>query len=518
MRINLTKVAACSIVFLALFFSPRIFAQKALTTGTDIVAAINSDTTSSGTRNNTSYTLARGGVYFALGQIQNDFELTITATGDESLADPILIILVDASNNYSTPFKPYSNLTLEGIAINGVNSIGSKVSYIIEAGTTDIRISLKNCDIDSVNTAAVRVNQNYCSVYLEDCTIQNVANGGHTGRVIDARSTIMDTISIVNCTFYNVMHNVLGRFSGGQEYFKFDHNTVYNLMRCPLRIDVCPDVVVTNNLFLQTGFVGYTQYWETEFQAANANAMGSRDEFTRIELWPLDSLAAFKGMTQNIDFTNNNLWVDPTIEAQFPDTIYAYRNLDFEFEKAMVGADTLTWISEDVSFTNAPACDYITMAQECWKDGSPQTNPGFNNSGIPYDFSYSTSSASYTAATGGFPLGDLNWFPSKKAEWLVTDVKENETNNIPSSFSLEQNYPNPFNPTTVINYSIPKNSNVVLKVYNILGKEIATLVNGQQSAGSHNVSFNASNLASGVYFYSIQSDGFSSTKKMMLLK
>ena len=85
-------------------------------------------------------------------------------------------------------------------------------------------------------------------------------------------------------------------------------------------------------------------------------------------------------------------------------------------------------------------------------------------------------------------------------------------------YSLNQNYPNPFNPTTTINFSLPVDGNVVLKVYNVLGKEVATLVNGFEKAGGKEVSFDASSLPSGMYIYSIKSGNFSASKKMMLLK
>ena len=93
---------------------------------------------------------------------------------------------------------------------------------------------------------------------------------------------------------------------------------------------------------------------------------------------------------------------------------------------------------------------------------------------------------------------------------------------IPTSPSLSQNYPNPFNPTTVIKFGIPYKTHVTLKVYNILGKEVATLVSGEKSSGSHKVEFNPSadgnELTSGIYFYRIITDRFSETKKMILMR
>ncbi len=88
----------------------------------------------------------------------------------------------------------------------------------------------------------------------------------------------------------------------------------------------------------------------------------------------------------------------------------------------------------------------------------------------------------------------------------------------PINFSLEQNYPNPFNPSTTITYQLPVNSQVVLKIYDMLGKEVATLVNGNQQAGSYHVQFDGSKFSSGVYFYRIEAGNFVETKKLILLK
>jgi hypothetical protein len=95
----------------------------------------------------------------------------------------------------------------------------------------------------------------------------------------------------------------------------------------------------------------------------------------------------------------------------------------------------------------------------------------------------------------------------------------NDKNIIPAKFSLEQNYPNPFNPSTKIQYNLPENSFVSLKVYNIIGKEVANLVNGVVAAGTHEVLFDASKLNSGVYFYTIKTgNNIVQTRKMILMK
>jgi hypothetical protein len=88
----------------------------------------------------------------------------------------------------------------------------------------------------------------------------------------------------------------------------------------------------------------------------------------------------------------------------------------------------------------------------------------------------------------------------------------------PTGFALEQNYPNPFNPTTTIRFAIPQNEQVTLKVYDLLGREVATLVNEQRRAGTFEEHFDASHLASGVYIYKLTAGNFAASRKFILMK
>jgi hypothetical protein len=100
----------------------------------------------------------------------------------------------------------------------------------------------------------------------------------------------------------------------------------------------------------------------------------------------------------------------------------------------------------------------------------------------------------------------------------ITSVKEENLSNISSEFTISQNYPNPFNPTTTIKYSVSKQSIVAIKVYDVLGREIETLVNDEKSTGNYKVEFDASKLTSGIYFYRMQAGDFVETKKIILMK
>jgi hypothetical protein len=124
---------------------------------------------------------------------------------------------------------------------------------------------------------------------------------------------------------------------------------------------------------------------------------------------------------------------------------------------------------------------------------------------------------SFNSSTGNFVqnfshnanFADINWTN-------VTGIEEESI--IPNSFALKQNYPNPFNPSTTITFNLEKGSNVSLKVYDVLGQEVAALINQIMSVGLHQVQFDATNLQSGTYYYRIETNNYSEVKKMVLLK
>ena len=142
---------------------------------------------------------------------------------------------------------------------------------------------------------------------------------------------------------------------------------------------------------------------------------------------------------------------------------------------------------------------------------------GFNSS-VFTDTTLGQGSFYYWRVNNTNSAGTSNW--SDTASFYVSSTVgvENSKNTIPQQYYLSQNYPNPFNPSTVINHEIPKSSLVTLKVYDALGREVATLVNEEKPVGRYNVTFDASKYSSGIYFYRITAGNFIQTKKMILLK
>jgi choice-of-anchor B domain-containing protein len=141
-----------------------------------------------------------------------------------------------------------------------------------------------------------------------------------------------------------------------------------------------------------------------------------------------------------------------------------------------------------------------------------------------YDTYPSNNSTGYNGCWGVymFPSGKIIGSDRQTGLYVVRPTTltgvSNTGNNTPTSFSLYQNFPNPFNPSTTIKFSLPKNTFVNIKVYDITGKKVAQLVDDYKTAGEYEVNYDASALASGVYFYTLKSDGFAETKRMTLVK
>jgi hypothetical protein len=172
-----------------------------------------------------------------------------------------------------------------------------------------------------------------------------------------------------------------------------------------------------------------------------------------------------------------------------------------------------------VKYATAPMPNFILLTQF--------TQPYNQFNQFPYDLRRMTVDSIYdwldcgysatvnlkTAASDGIIVGSTMW----KFGSVLTSVG-NDASGIPNTFTLNQNYPNPFNPSTKIEYTLQNTSNVTLRVYNVLGQVVATLVSEKQDGGSHSVTFDASKFTSGVYFYQIKAGNYTATRKMLLVK
>jgi hypothetical protein len=189
------------------------------------------------------------------------------------------------------------------------------------------------------------------------------------------------------------------------------------------------------------------------------------------------------------------------------------------------GAPMIAYFNIKKQLTDPSGNPYMGYIFHSYRDKPYQSRQGGDSNTI-YRFTYCSHPMEpnhlfsfymgYYSGCGYYPsTNDGDNFSNYRKS--VSDINKN-SNKTPTSYSLNQNYPNPFNPVTKINFELPKSGLVTLKVYDVLGKEVSTLVNEIRKAGDYSIDFNGSALSSGVYFYKIEANGYTDMKKMMLIK
>jgi hypothetical protein len=216
---------------------------------------------------------------------------------------------------------------------------------------------------------------------------------------------------------------------------------------------------------------------------------------------------------------------------------YFYTNYGYNFDVYSVGIffvfqnpveDQFTITTSDQKLFNLKSIAAYQVSElsddnliiEGWNGSSKEYSATFNNITTWQILSLNYNNINKTVfkleSSGQGGLTDFNF-----DNFYIEDstiVAQDSTTAIPKSYNLSQNYPNPFNPSTAINYQLPQAGKVTIKIYDIIGNEVSILADGYIDAGSYSVTFNASNLASGIYLYELKSNEFVSRKKMMFIK
>jgi len=380
-----------------------------------------------------------------------------------------------------------------------------------------------------------------------------------------------DTLVVENCTHVNTQGS-LYRFRHGYSVNKviFNHNDfidcAYNVFKS---YGDQANMSVTNNIFVNCqlqafgpspfiddiGFVDWDAGLvnvrdDSTFQANGASFYADRN----LAYW--DPSLSDIVSTLNADSVNGSTeWVSQMITMNsrtadmFADsTTYPLLTNGKWYNQLPDFADTDNLFTTQLAVLKAYAIaavdtGYGTPMPSWRQPNNPEaTNFVHADFPIPIDLSY-TAADLKTAGLGGFPLGDLNWFPTEYEMWTVQKADEyayiagvldgsitippvgiqTTQQEHPRTFRLQQNYPNPFNPSTTISYTVgaireSPVQHVELSVYNILGQKVATLVDKKQSAGPHQIEWDASGLASGIYLYRLQVNEHEISKKMVLMK
>ncbi len=373
-----------------------------------------------------------------------------------------------------------------------------------------------------------------------------------------------DSVWFENCTFANMGYVYMQEGNEYGDNVYFNHCTFLNVVMFTLESTWWWKMNVTNSLFIDTFMFGSIPAQDT------AGSFGGTIAIDSVANFPFT--VPFTELDRRILFANNAYFIEPWLVDWMKNNPYS-KNLhknrqddEIPVPQPMLSAGTLRFL-DTTNVDGSKMFPYMNKANlydgadprfvleptnidsleqfmfHKWSDNANVNwawQPDSDAAQIwpmHENLSYANDTLK-TAGMGGYPLGDLyHWWPAQYTQWAAQQTAEHNRiyswlnngkdpltgiaelkNNVPSEFSLSQNYPNPFNPTTNINFTIPKSGFVSLKIFNALGQQVATLFSGFQKAGSYKVDFNASALASGIYFYRLQSGSNSVTKKLVLMK
>ncbi len=522
-------------------------------TGAFLNDQILGDTLANGARrdSNCTYILSRGGLYLSNAPIRNiAWPLSIKA--NDSTANKPVVFLAPNPTSGLPPGQfvdVRGNLTVKNLIISGYDErvdslLGGLQGALFNMSSPGYNIVIDSCILTNTNGNHVRTDQAPHLVKITNCIFGNMGYLGRSnlgaGKGIDVRGGSVDSLIMVNNTFVNWQDRIIRHFgaTANIRYLRFEHNTLVNGMSYHGTLSlgrVGPNALIANNLFFDSFALGA----DTDaVRQAEFTDSGEKDSFGGARMtWvianPSDSVTwnirnnyYVVSDTGQAFFTNAGanpaLWEGPPLTWKInsklgADSVKAFQKVTLALNKIpKLMTAMMRWYrtpaasggaGKSKSTTNfAARYDYDRKSYRYWRD--------------TLDCKYPTSSPLYTAASGGYPVGDLNWYPSRKAAWdldaVSTDVPAED--GVPTSYALNQNYPNPFNPSTKISFNLEKNAMTTLTVYNVLGQRIATLVSGELAAGKHEVAFDAARLSTGVYFYRLESGNFFDVKKMLLLK
>ncbi|MCE1190165.1 MAG: T9SS type A sorting domain-containing protein [Ignavibacteria bacterium] len=464
-----------------------------------------------------------------------------------------------SGNNTSVLFK---NLYLLGMAWNGtINNDGRAITVTADK----VRLTIDYVIFDEWRTFAIAYSGDWDQFRIFNCKFRNMVNGAsqwYLGEVL--RNTTGTAITDTLIMKYNTMFNV-NAYSACpvtkvyNSYFEFSHNSIVWSFKNPFFIFNVTNGKVNNNLFYGawTGGISKTEYpWWDQLWSPE---VGSIVDFDALDSAKAAYIAPGSNPRANVIDTaaeklrkievKNNVCFWPTQVTNYWKTWNDSAHVDSVYTPTWMNArttkmfnDKVTWpglvqagnLQVDPSFgtsinsvLNENAGNGVgllkyfklirtnTIGTEVWGYKPTQAGVGYWVPTWPLpeaaDMKYANTTLR-TGGTDGLPVGDPYWFNGTSA------VKEGGVRGA-NTFSLADAYPNPFNPSTTVSFSLMQTGNVTLKVYNVMGQVVKTVIDNEaRTAGEHSVRVNMSNMSSGVYMYTLTQGSSSITKKFVLMK
>ena len=511
-----------------------------------IYRAIRDDVPNRTAGDGTVYVLKRNHVYIQTNMIDFQTIPDIHIRGEEG-AGRMPLILHDNPNggNGNNFIRSYQNTIFENFEWDGQAADGPIANRAMDFRGANTRVIVKGCRFvnDRAGSLTIEATGNGIKLYVYDCLLGNsghyISQGGN-GRALDIRINAangpLDTVIFKNCTMYNLTDRVIRNMNASiVNYMELDHNTVLNSQGyhgC-MQFGNTRKGVVTNNIFANALTFG------NRFATLPGNTNSIRGEQQQAD--KAFAIVTHNGKNQSstldiigVTMRNNNIF----FEQEFLD-VFAANPTIFETPNVRAASDAVRqYLVEgteaEMSFTEKLAFDYndgdhlgsvssykdMVEVTKAFVAKSTTSEFPENWSRIyPYEWNavYPTSSRSYSAADKGYPLGDLNWFPSDKAKWL-TGVTKAPPMDGSSNIGINQAYPNPFPIELTVNYSLPSDQSIEIGIYNAMGQKVRIIKCGYLKQGTYNVTWdgkgnNGDVQPGGIYFIQITgSSGHADTK------
>jgi Secretion system C-terminal sorting domain len=529
-------------------------------------------------------------IYLDHGQ---DLEIVAPKPGNDQNSAPPQILWTDEEIDRAYIIQSYSDVIMKNVWVRYADVLGNKVSGSIvfenQDGEDNPEVGyfegciFDYCGIGAESSGAICVKSDHFEGEFQNCYWRNNSDNHfrYYGRAIsfpyESTGWHYDKLLFENCTFSNLGRIVMQEGNEYSDNVHINHCTLINSLEWVFQsAGWIHNASITNSIFVNANVLGYraldvcddTQdYDDFEDGLCDPPGGGLINGITTVD--SLGFTVDFTDFDRKIYIGNNCYAFNDWMLAWYSESPWAKEKIrnrlseDIYHPSPMLSEDEITFIDsvddsgnkvftkmnvdwgtiyeEDPNFI-VPATNVDTFKQfveHKWDlnqdiDWSYLPDAGKNQTWpLPENMAYNNI-AYQTAAMGGFPLGDLNWYKDQMPAWEAQREKEWEDINnllngnpvsvketagaIPVDYKLGQNYPNPFNPTTQIEYSIPEAGYVSLRVYNNLGEVIQNIFSGQQNAGNYIATFDGSRLASGVYYYTLRAGKGSISKKLVLMK
>lgn len=486
------------------------------------------------------YVLRRNNPYFVNVAIRNSgFDIRMKA--EDGAGFRPVIFMVENAATQTFPGEIYritggnlwiKDLILVGFLESDPNEINNIPAGLVRVDASGYDIVIDRCLMTQTRGQHIRT-EGACRLIKATNTVwANMGDLGLSnlgaGKAIDLRGTSCDSLVFINNTFINFQDRIVRHrtSTGAIKHFIFDHNTLINGLSFHGTIVmgwVGTEVQITNNLFFDTFVCG---------NDTDATRQAEFEEHGELDPFGFPAMRwnfSVPNDTTSWTVSNNYYTVSPEVEAFY--AAHAAAGVTGEgqplTDHILSKSGVEPFIEESgLTLNNRPAV-MINMAEwyrnPVWGANKTKsttnfvrTRDDFDRRGWLYfndtlDAKYPTSSAAYTGSTSGGPVGDLNW-------WGLVGIGDIPNDPIIADFQVKQNYPNPFNPSTKIEFVLSKAGDVRVEIYNLVGQKIATLMDEKLTAGEHSIVWDAKNVASGVYFYKVQLNNVSKTRKMVLMK